>query len=464
MALRFRGLVKAARDHRNHMLRGIPECERERFLSSVRRVIDHVISVCKEHGVDVQDLPGPSRNAVKDLRRIADTPLEQLPAPREDGQAARPIRISYVVGGLDNTLKALSRHGGNPDRLAGVFQLICKSVEEIEAICRDNETTPAGMPERSARAYAMTKWLSHRRNFEHYLDQVRLAQQAFDAVSHSESQDPPHPVAVQFDPGRHLWKRRTSSRAHTWHLAVGFLNAGAGDIEDLARVAVSGSRSPYDVLERHREFVDSPDFGELDHELDAQLAGEQFNPRGNVWDLDMLFERLNGRLFENKLSRPKLHWYHSTSRQRFGLYDTVRDAVYINLLLDHEDIPECVPSYVLYHELLHKKHGIVRAGSRRLSHTPEFLDELHCFPEKESAEHWLHRLACGSNDVLSSVGSAPKKSHPRDSNPPDAGRALSRESLVGQALRTSVRSLEKVARNAPCPCGSGKKYKKCCGR
>ena len=23
---------------------------------------------------------------------------------------------------------------------------------------------------------------------------------------------------------------------------------------------------------------------------------------------------------------------------------------------------------------------------------------------------------------------------------------------------------EKVGRNAPCPCGSGKKYKKCCGR
>jgi uncharacterized protein YecA (UPF0149 family) len=23
---------------------------------------------------------------------------------------------------------------------------------------------------------------------------------------------------------------------------------------------------------------------------------------------------------------------------------------------------------------------------------------------------------------------------------------------------------EKISRNAPCPCGSGKKYKKCCGK
>jgi SEC-C motif-containing protein len=29
---------------------------------------------------------------------------------------------------------------------------------------------------------------------------------------------------------------------------------------------------------------------------------------------------------------------------------------------------------------------------------------------------------------------------------------------------TEVRSQPKVGRNDPCPCGSGKKYKKCCGR
>jgi SEC-C motif-containing protein len=30
--------------------------------------------------------------------------------------------------------------------------------------------------------------------------------------------------------------------------------------------------------------------------------------------------------------------------------------------------------------------------------------------------------------------------------------------------KTEVRSEPKVGRNDPCPCGSGKKYKKCCGR
>ncbi len=35
---------------------------------------------------------------------------------------------------------------------------------------------------------------------------------------------------------------------------------------------------------------------------------------------------------------------------------------------------------------------------------------------------------------------------------------------VDQTPKTVRRQEEKVGRNAPCPCGSGKKYKKCCGK
>jgi len=34
----------------------------------------------------------------------------------------------------------------------------------------------------------------------------------------------------------------------------------------------------------------------------------------------------------------------------------------------------------------------------------------------------------------------------------------------GSKPRTVRRQAEKVGRNDPCPCGSGKKYKKCCGK
>jgi len=34
----------------------------------------------------------------------------------------------------------------------------------------------------------------------------------------------------------------------------------------------------------------------------------------------------------------------------------------------------------------------------------------------------------------------------------------------GEEVRKPVVRSEKIGRNDPCPCGSGKKYKKCCGR
>jgi len=35
---------------------------------------------------------------------------------------------------------------------------------------------------------------------------------------------------------------------------------------------------------------------------------------------------------------------------------------------------------------------------------------------------------------------------------------------AGAKRKPVKRSEKKVGRNAPCPCGSGKKYKKCCGQ
>jgi preprotein translocase subunit SecA len=48
----------------------------------------------------------------------------------------------------------------------------------------------------------------------------------------------------------------------------------------------------------------------------------------------------------------------------------------------------------------------------------------------------------------------------------DAGamsEAAERSAQTTEAPKPFVRTTEKVGRNDPCPCGSGKKYKKCCG-
>ncbi len=57
---------------------------------------------------------------------------------------------------------------------------------------------------------------------------------------------------------------------------------------------------------------------------------------------------------------------------------------------------------------------------------------------------------CDENDIVVIVGVEPHK--PEDLS--DIERAL--------LARQPARSSPKIGRNAPCPCGSGKKSKKCC--
>ncbi|MGN1059413.1 MAG: SEC-C metal-binding domain-containing protein, partial [Clostridia bacterium] len=55
--------------------------------------------------------------------------------------------------------------------------------------------------------------------------------------------------------------------------------------------------------------------------------------------------------------------------------------------------------------------------------------------------------------------------HARIEAPPERKMAAEpiRAGLAGEEEKKPVQKTEKVGRNDPCPCGSGKKYKKCCG-
>jgi preprotein translocase subunit SecA len=55
-------------------------------------------------------------------------------------------------------------------------------------------------------------------------------------------------------------------------------------------------------------------------------------------------------------------------------------------------------------------------------------------------------------------------SQPTDTPEPVWQPSQPQEQQSAAAVKTVVRNNPKVGRNEPCPCGSGKKYKKCCGR
>jgi len=65
-----------------------------------------------------------------------------------------------------------------------------------------------------------------------------------------------------------------------------------------------------------------------------------------------------------------------------------------------------------------------------------------------------------------------KKTYSDDEIQKAAGKFLEREqvakptytNLDGEDTPRTITKKKKIGRNDPCPCGSGKKYKNCCGR
>ncbi len=70
----------------------------------------------------------------------------------------------------------------------------------------------------------------------------------------------------------------------------------------------------------------------------------------------------------------------------------------------------------------------------------------------------IHQEFSGLSDSGPLLPSEPARQPQRRPPPPSGGQA---DSSAAAPLRNTA---PKAGRNDPCPCGSGKKYKKCCGK
>ena len=60
---------------------------------------------------------------------------------------------------------------------------------------------------------------------------------------------------------------------------------------------------------------------------------------------------------------------------------------------DSPEVSSTLVDYVMYHELLHKKHGAILVNGRRVAHSPAFRDDERRFIGWKQAEDELTRLA-----------------------------------------------------------------------
>jgi metallopeptidase YgjP-like protein len=115
--------------------------------------------------------------------------------------------------------------------------------------------------------------------------------------------------------------------------------------------------------------------------------------RGRHFDLEKLFDELNGKYFAGELRRPHIGWSLRAWRRQFGCYDPGPNQILLNRRLDHPSVPRSAVEYVLFHEMLHVKHPTRRSGCSLVSHSREFRAEEKRFPAFERARRLLDHLA-----------------------------------------------------------------------
>jgi hypothetical protein len=144
---------------------------------------------------------------------------------------------------------------------------------------------------------------------------------------------------------------------------------------------------------RYRRYIGSQDIASKVH-LVRQIRGRKriASARGRVYDLDSIFDELNGRYFYGLLARPLMTWSRDAARNLLGHYDPAHNAIVVSRIFDHPRVPRYAVEYLVYHEMLHLKHPVKLRGSRRCVHPPAFQAEERLFPHLEQAKQFLKTL------------------------------------------------------------------------
>lgn len=388
--LRIKGLIRVFNRVRSQLQAGLPPVEVELFKQQVRTAIRDVEEICRQHRATPDQLPGPSRLAYLFLKELD---LNDLPM-RQSGEPAiaKPsfkIRNVVKIGEqlADRIWQNLGALLTSPAARAQLIQDLENHATGIERICQHHGQTPAVLEAPSRQVYCWLKFLTVAGNLSPHLEALAYAQKAI-------SEQPLRPgqsIHLHLICQNAIWRSNEYANAVVLKVNEGFLNADQRIWRAIIHTALAQRDPAHDQL--IQEFTLTDDFSETLFELESFAAAPTLPARGHVHDLDESFARVNAAYFHGQFSKPTLVWNRTLTARKFGHYQLSRDTVMISVSLDDARVPAYVVDFVMYHELLHKKHGVMIVNGRRLSHSPAFREDERRFPLYFQAESQLKELA-----------------------------------------------------------------------
>jgi len=388
--MRIDGLVRFFNHVRSQLQAGLTPDEVEPFKQQVKEIVRDVDEICRRHGVEIERLPAPSRRAYVFLR---DLDLDNLPM-REAGEPAAAktgFRIKNVVKTgeyfADRLWGQLNSLLTEPAARGRLILEMAVQAESIEKICARHGQTPAALESPSRRVYCWLKFLTDEDQLAAHLEALERARE----IVRQHPAPPEKPLSLHLVSLNQLWRRRDYQNSTLLKAHIGFQNADRRVWQSLLQSSL-GRPTPA-VEQLYREFAVSEDFNESLFELESFAAPPPPPSRGRAHDLNEIFARVNSAYFGGLMPKPTLTWNRTLTARKFGHYQPGRDTIMISITLDDPEVPNFALDFVMYHELLHKKHGSMTVNGRRLSHSQAFRAEERQFAQYHEAERLIHELA-----------------------------------------------------------------------
>jgi preprotein translocase subunit SecA len=162
------------------------------------------------------------------------------------------------------------------------------------------------------------------------------------------------------------------------------------------------------------------------------------------------------RAFEKQVF---LHILDTLWKEHLAAMDHLRQGIHLRSYAQKNPKQEYKrEAFEMFQGMLHSlKHDVVRVTSHVRIQTEEELAEIER-QRKEELDRQLGNAKAAHEDAGAALFAG--------DNASGSERATSQEAVTGTEQKTAPvkRDTPKVGRNEPCPCGSGKKYKQCCGR
>jgi hypothetical protein len=324
---------------------------------------------------------------------LRDLDLDNLPTrgAGEPAAARAGFRVRNVVKTgehfADRLWHQLDSLLTEPPSRARLISEIAGQAESIEQICARHGETPAAMETPSRRVYCWLKFLTGEDQMAAHLEALERARE----IASRHPLHPEMPLRLHLISLNHLWRRHDYQDYMLLKAHIGFQNADRQVWQSLLQCSL-GQPDP-SVEQPYREFAASEDFNESLFELESFAAPPPPPSRGRAHDLNEIFVRVNKAYFGGLMPKPILTWNRTLTARKFGHYQPSRDTVMISVTLDDPEVPAFVIDFVMYHELLHKKHGSMIVNGRRLSHSQAFRAEERRFAHYNEAERLIHELA-----------------------------------------------------------------------